>query len=283
MLKSICNFRAACWVLTGAFLLAACHRSTIPSTTTTSPGTDTGAFEQTPVWADEFNTSGKPDTAKWSYDTGGSGWGNNELQYYTAGPNVEVKNGVLVLEARKEPMGDKKYTSTRMVSKNKGDFLYGRFEARAKLPKGRGLWPAIWMLPTDWAYGGWPRSGEIDIMEEVGFDPDRIHISIHTEAYNHIKGTQKTATTIIPSATDSFHLYRVDWTPEEIKGYIDDRLIFRFTNEHKTFAEWPFDKKFHWLLNVAVGGNWGGQKGVDDTVFPATMEIDYVRVYKLKE
>ncbi|HYK56934.1 MAG TPA: glycoside hydrolase family 16 protein, partial [Flavisolibacter sp.] len=187
------------------------------------------------------------------------------------------------IEAKKEERGGKGYTSARMVSKNKGDFLYGRFEARAKIPKGPGLWPAIWMLPTDWAYGGWPRSGEIDIMEQVGFEPQKLHISVHTEAYNHVKGTQKTATTIIPSATDDFHLYRVDWTPEDIKGYIDERLIFSFANEHKTVAEWPFDKKFHWLLNIAVGGNWGGLQGVDDTVFPAKMEVDYVRVYKLLE
>jgi beta-glucanase (GH16 family) len=281
MLKTICFYRIACFVLTAAFLLHACSNKTAPSTSASSPKTKTWKFEETPVWADEFNTDGKPDTTKWGYDTGGSGWGNNELQYYTAGPNVNIRNGMLAIEARKETMGDKNYTSTRMVSKNKGDFLYGRFEASAKLPKGRGLWPAIWMLPTDWAYGGWPQSGEIDIMEQVGFDPEKIHISVHTEAYNHIKGTQKTATTILPSATDSFHLYRVDWTPEDIKGYIDDKLIFSFANEHKTFAEWPFDKKFHWLLNIAVGGNWGGMQGVDETIFPAKMEIDYVRVYKL--
>ncbi len=238
-------------------------------------------FEATPDWTDEFTTEGKPDAAKWGYDTGGSGWGNNELQHYTAGNNVAIKNGMLEIEVRKEPMGNRNYTSTRLASRGKGDFLYGRFEARAKLPKGRGLWPAIWMLPTDWAYGDWPRSGEIDIMEEVGFDPYKIHMSVHTESYNHRKNTQKTGTTILPTAQDSFHLYRLDWTPDGIKGYVDDVLVLNFPNERKSVNEWPFDKKFHWLLNVAVGGDWGGIQGIDDTVFPATFKIDYVRTYKL--
>jgi beta-glucanase (GH16 family) len=238
-------------------------------------------FETTPVWGDEFTTDGKPDTTKWGYDTGGHGWGNNELEYYTAGGNVSAKNGLLVIEVRKENMSGNRYTSTRLVSKGKGDFLYGRFEARAKLPRGRGLWPAIWMLPTDWAYGGWPKSGEIDIMEQVGFDPYKVHMTVHTESYNHGKNTQKGAFQVVHTAMDSFHLYRVDWTPDHIKGYIDDVLVLTFANERKTSNEWPFDKKFHWLLNVAVGGNWGGQQGVDDTIFPAKMEIDYVRTYKL--
>jgi beta-glucanase (GH16 family) len=245
------------------------------------PIINTWNFEKSPVWADEFETGVKPDPTKWGYDTGGHGWGNNELQFYTAGENVFIENGILILEARKEEKDNNRYTSTRLISKNKGDFLYGRFEARARMPKGRGLWPAIWMLPTDWAYGNWPASGEIDIMEQVGFDPNTIHMSVHTEAYNHIAGTQKTAFTQLPSATDSFHIYRVDWTPEFIKGYIDDILLFSFLNENKEYKTWPFDKRFHWLLNLAVGGNWGGQKGVDETIFPARFEIDYVRVFKL--
>ena len=239
-------------------------------------------FASRPIWADEFSVAGPPDSLKWGYDVGGHGWGNNELQYYTAGDNVQVRNGTLVIEARKEVKGDRNYTSTRMVSKNRGDFLYGRFEARARLPKGRGLWPAIWMLPTDWAYGDWPRSGEIDIMEQVGYDPNTIHISVHTEAYNHMIGTQKTATRTLPGVTDSFHVYRVDWTPGYIKGFIDGEQLFHFDKEKKGVAQWPFDRRFHWILNLAVGGNWGGQQGVDESAFPATLEIDYVRVYPLK-
>lgn len=241
-------------------------------------------FETTPVWADEFNYTGLPDNTKWGYDTGGDGWGNNELQYYTnREENAAVGNGLLTITAKKETYQNRNYTSARLVSKGKGDFLYGRFEVKAKLPKGKGTWPAIWMLPTDWAYGGWPKSGEIDIMEHVGYDPNMVHISVHTEAYNHSINTQKTSKRTVDKAMEEFHLYRVDWTPYAIRGYIDDQLLFTFVNEEKGSATWPFDKKFHFLLNIAVGGNWGGAQGVDDSVFPAKMEIDYVRVYKMNE
>ncbi|WP_423735071.1 glycoside hydrolase family 16 protein [Chitinophaga caseinilytica] len=239
-------------------------------------------FEATPIWADEFDYNGLPDPAKWTYDLGGGGWGNNELQYYTdKAANAQVANGMLSVIARKEKMDNRDYTSARLVSKGRGDFLYGRFEIKAKLPAGKGTWPAIWMLPTDWAYGDWPKSGEIDIMEHVGYDPNRVHMSVHTEAYNHSIGTQKTATTTVDKAIGDFHVYRVDWTPYAIRGYIDGSLLFTFTNESKGYKTWPFDKKFHFLLNIAVGGNWGGQQGIDDSVFPAVMEIDYVRAYKM--
>jgi beta-glucanase (GH16 family) len=180
-------------------------------------------------------------------------------------------------------MGGKNFTSTRLVSRGKGDFLYGRFEVRAKVPVGRGTWPAVWMLPTDWAYGGWPASGEIDILEHVGFDPNVVHISVHTQAYHHSIGTQKTATRTLPEAQTAFQVYRVDWTPQDIQGFVNGTQIFQFKNEAKGFAVWPFDKKFHWLINLAVGGNWGGQQGIDETAFPATFEVDYVRVYPLIE
>jgi beta-glucanase (GH16 family) len=169
------------------------------------------------------------------------------------------------------------------VTKGKGDFLYGRFEIKAKLPAGKGTWPAIWMLPTDWAYGDWPKSGEIDIMEHVGYDPDVIHITTHTEAYYFKIGTQKTAVKKIANATTDYHLYRVDWTPYAISGYIDNQLIFKFVNEGKGYTVWPFDKKFHLLLNIAVGGDWGGAQGMDDSIYPVTMDVDYVRVYKMIE
>ncbi|WP_276499301.1 glycoside hydrolase family 16 protein [Pontibacter litorisediminis] len=242
------------------------------------------SFSSSPVWADEFDYTGKPDPGKWGYDTGGHGWGNNELQYYTDKlSNASVAGGVLTITARKQKKAGMDYTSARLVSKNKGDFLYGRFEVRAKLPTGRGTWPAIWMLPTDWAYGGWPKSGEIDIMEHVGYDQNRVHITVHTEAYNHSKGTQKGKQEIVPTASTNFHLYRVDWTPDDIKGYIDDKLIFDYPNEGTGYQAWPFDKRFHLLLNVAVGGDWGGAQGVDPGVFPQAMEVDYVRVYKMLE
>lgn len=236
-------------------------------------------FETTPAWIDEFNVDGSPDASKWSYDIGGHGWGNNELQYYTDGLNTSVNNGILKIIAKKEAYSGKDYTSARMISKNKGDWLYGRFEVKAKLPKGRGSWPAIWMLPTDWFYGNWPNSGEIDIMEHVGYDQNRVHITIHTKALNHLLGTQKGANKIINTATDEFHVYRVDWASYGIRGYIDDEKIFEFMNQGAGSDYWPFDKRFHLILNIAVGGSWGGAMGIDDTIFPATMEVDYVRVF----
>lgn len=241
-------------------------------------------FETNPAWSDEFDYTGLPNSTKWGYDIGGSGWGNNELQYYTdVINNAKVENGILTITARKETMANRNYTSARLVTKNKGDFLYGRLEVRAKLPAGRGTWPAIWMLPTDWAYGDWPKSGEIDIMEHVGYDPNNVLFSIHTQAYNHSIGTQKSGGQLIPTAIADYHKYRVDWTPYAVRGYFDDQLVFTFVNEGKGYASWPFDKRFHLLINLAVGGNWGGAQGVDDTVFPASFMIDYVRFYKMIE
>jgi len=269
------------------FSYAACSQKDEPKpyiATPTAPVDKNWKFETTPVWADEFDYTGTPDPKKWGYDTGGHGWGNNELQYYTdKASNASVANGVLTITARKENEGGMEYTSARLVTKNKGDFLYGRIEVRAKLPTGKGTWPAIWMLPTDWAYGGWPKSGEIDIMEHVGYDQNNVHITVHTEDYNHGKGTQKGKSKIVPTASTAFHNYRVDWTPYSIKGFIDDEKVFEFINEGKGFTSWPFDKRFHLLLNIAVGGNWGGAQGVDPTVYPQSMEVDYVRVYKLIE
>ena len=246
------------------------------------PGDSAWTFETTPVWADEFDYTGLPDKTKWGYDIGGSGWGNNELEYYTDSiSNASVAAGILTITAKKEPKEGRNYTSARLVTKGKGDFLYGRIEVKAKLPAGKGTWPAIWMLPTDWAYGGWPKSGEIDIMEHVGYDPNVVHITAHTEAYYFKINTQKTATNKIDNATTAFHVYRMDWTPYALRGYIDDQLIFQFANEGKGYTVWPFDKKFHLLLNVAVGGDWGGAQGLDETAFPAAMQVDYVRVYKM--
>lgn len=241
-------------------------------------------FEAGPSWQDEFDYTGAPDPAKWGYDIGGQGWGNNELQYYTdSTDNASVADGVLTIIARKEKKEDRDYTSARVISKGKGDFLYGRFEIKAKLPPGKGTWPALWMLPTDQAYGGWPKSGEIDIMEHVGYDPNRVHITTHTQAYYFQINTQKTATKVIDGAMSQFYLYRVDWTPDAIRGYIDDALVLEFPNEGKGYKVWPFDQRFHLLMNIAVGGDWGGKEGVDDTIFPASMQVDYVRVYRLIE
>ena len=239
------------------------------------------------IWSDEFNYSGLPDTSKWSYDIGSSGWGNHELQNYTNGnlENVHVHNGSLYLTARKQNHGDvlieksARYTSARMVSKFKGDWKYGKIEARAILPKGVGVWPAIWMLPTDWKYGGWPASGEIDIMENVGYIKDTVFGTVHTKAYNHIIHTQKGGSLFVKNSAAKFHIYAVEWTPESIAFLIDGKPYYYFPNEHKSSAEWPFDQHFHLLMNIAVGGDWGGKFGVDDRIFPATMKVDYIRVF----
>ncbi|WP_316766192.1 glycoside hydrolase family 16 protein [Pedobacter frigiditerrae] len=241
-------------------------------------------FETTPSWADEFDYNGLPATGKWDYDLGGSGWGNNEKQYYTNSlANASVADGKLSITAKKESMNGMAYTSTRLVTRNKLDVLYGRIEVSAKLPTGKGTWPAIWMLPTDRAYGDWPKSGEIDIMEHVGYDQNNVHFTTHTEAYYFKINTQKTSTKMIPDASSAFHKYRVDWTPYAVRGYYDDVIIFEFANEGKGYKVWPFDKRFHLLLNLAIGGDWGGSQGIDDNIFPQKMEVDYVRYYKMIE
>ena len=239
------------------------------------------AFETTPMWEDNFNANGNPDPSKWVLETGGSGWGNNELQNYTASGNASVTGGNLVITAKKESSNGRNYSSARLITKGKAEWTYGRFEIRAKLPKGRGTWPAIWMLHATPSYGSWPASGEIDIMEHVGYEPNKVHFSVHTSAYNHSIGTQKSSNKIVPTATDEFHKYRLDWTPFSVKGFIDDVQYFEFKNENAGFTKWPFNIKYFMILNVAVGGNWGGAQGVDDSVFPASLEIDYVKVFKL--
>jgi len=237
-------------------------------------------FSTDPVWSDEFNTNGKPDATKWLYEigTGNSGWGNNELQYYTKGDNVNIANGILTIEARKEEKLGASYTSTRMITKGLSDFLYGRFEARIKVPTGKGTWPAFWMLPTDNSYGIWPKSGEIDILEHVGKKPEEVLMSVHTDANSG--GNSKTSRFTVPTATTDFHIYRVDWTPYSIRGYVDNEKKFEYINGNVGFSTWPFNKKFFLILNLAIGGNLGGLE-VDPAIFPAKMNVDYVRVYSL--
>lgn len=235
------------------------------------------------VWSDEFDYTGLPDSTKWSYDTAGNewSWGNNEAQHYTAynKENVFVSDGVMRITAIKKEEGGKKYTSARMITKGKGDWLYGRFEIRAKLPTGVGTWPAIWMLPTDWEYGGWPASGEIDIMENVGYDPTTIVGTAHTEAYNHSINTQISSNIDCPDCFSEFHVFALEWEENEYRIYLDDTHYYTFKNDGSGYKAWPFDKRFHLLINLAIGGNWGGQKGIDDSLFPHIFEIDYVRVY----
>ncbi len=230
------------------------------------------------VWSDEFNEAGAPDENKWGYDIGGGGWGNQELQNYTnSSTNSFVKDGKLTIKAVKQ---NGTWTSARLVTKGKGDWLHGRIEVKAKLPAGKGTWPAIWMLPTDWVYGGWPKSGEIDIMEHVGYEMGKVHGTIHTEAYNHSIGTQLGGSIEVDKADSEFHVYAIEWTENEIIWYVDRKEYYRVNNPNKTYKEWPFDKRFHLILNIAIGGSWGGAQGIDSNLEEATMEVDYVRVYK---
>ncbi|NTW23477.1 MAG: glycoside hydrolase family 16 protein [Lentimicrobium sp.] len=232
------------------------------------------------IWSDEFDYSGPPAPASWSYDLGDHGWGNNELQNYTdSRENSVVHDGKLIIKARKH---DSTWTSARLVTKNKVDFLYVRVEVRAKLPTGKGTWPAIWILSTDREYGGWPGSGEIDIMEHVGYDPGKVHATVHTGNYNGSLGTQIGNSIMVPDYATAFHTYAMEWNSEKVDFYLDDEKYFTFNNDKTgNYATWPFDKRFHLILNIAIGGNWGGSRGIDPNLTEATMEIDYVKLYSL--
>ena len=241
------------------------------------------------VWSDEFDKPGAIDSTKWSWETGGHGWGNNESQFYTDNRpencRVELfpdgKNSRLIIEAHKEQFEGKNYTSARLKSVE--NWTYGRLEVRAKLPNGRGLWPAVWMLPTERSYGrgGWPDNGEIDVMEQVGYEPNTIHATVHTKSFNHNIGTQVGKQTIVPTATDDFNDYVLEWRPHQISVFVNGLRYFTFDRQGRDWQAFPFDKPFRLLLNIAVGGNWGGKNGIDDTIFPQRMEIDYVRFYKM--
>ncbi len=236
------------------------------------------------VWNEEFNYSGLPDEKYWSYETGCANR-NNEAQYYASKrlENTKVENGFLTITARKETLNGCNYTSGNIHTRYKADWLYGKIEVRAKLPKGKGMWPAIWMMSTDETYGTWPKSGEMDIMENVGFDPNKIFMTIHTEAYNHIIGTQKSSNTLLADVYDTYHIYSIEWFADRVDFLIDGAKYFTFTKSGSTSAVWPFDKPFYVILNVAVGGDWGGEQGIDPLIFPQQMSVDYVRVSKWQQ
>jgi beta-glucanase (GH16 family) len=251
-------------------------------------GSKVYSFETTPAWSDEFDVNGLPNNQIWGYDVGGGGWGNNELQNYTANDldNASVENGKLIITAIKEASGTRQYSSARLVTKGKRDMKYGRIEIKAKIPAGRGSVSALWMLASQTTYGTtfWPDQGEIDIMEHVGFNPGIIHASIQTNIFNYTIATQKTAKTTLPTFDKEFHIYRMDWTPDEIKAFLDDNEFFSFKRrQFAPWQEWPFHHPQHILVNIAIGGNWGGLNGIDDTIFPIRMELDYIRYYPLKQ
>jgi beta-glucanase (GH16 family) len=234
-----------------------------------------------PVFADEFSTPGSLDPAKWSYEIGYLR--NNEKQYYTSrSENIRVENGMLVIEARKEPYNGYSYTSASIETYGRFEFTYGRVEVRAKIPTGKGTWPAIWTLGSNINAGvGWPTCGEIDIMENVGYEPPTlIHGTVHTAAYNTLLGNQRTATVTVSNASQDFHVYAMEWYPDRIDLFIDGRKYLTFQNEGTGVRVWPFDLPQFLKINLAIGGDWGGLQGIDDSLFPHRYYIDYVRVFK---
>lgn len=250
---------------------------------TPTPPPPTPVLPYTLVWSDEFDSPGLPDPGKWGYDVGGNGWGNNELEYYTNArtENARVENGNLVIEARKESYNGSNYTSARLLTKNKAQWTYGKFEIRAKIPKGKGIWPAIWTLSANDPLH-WPDDGELDIMEAVGFNPNVIYGTAHNKKYNGANGLQKGGNILIPTAEDSFHVYKMEWTATRIDWYVDDTQYYSYTDPGLGIDAWPYNKDFFIILNVAFGGNWGGSQGTDDSIFPQQMLVDYVRVYQRK-
>ena len=248
------------------------------------------------VWSDEFDVAGRPDPARWTNEVGFIR--NGERQYYTAGrsENTRVENGRLIIEARKEKFpnprhtpgsGDWRraesadYTSASLTTHGRTAWRGGRVEVRAKVPRGLGVWPAIWMLGVDDKRAGWPRCGEIDIMEYVGFDPHVIHANVHTSKYNHVRGNGKGSRLRVEAPFSDWHTYALEWHSDRLDFFVDDNKYFTYAKEKDAKEDaWPFDQPCYLILNLAIGGSWGGQRGIDDTIFPQRFEIDYVRVYQ---
>jgi beta-glucanase (GH16 family) len=226
------------------------------------------------VWSDEFNTDGLPDATKWGYDLGNNnGWGNNEQEYYTSrADNAVVINGSLKITAKKESFSGSNYTSARLLSKDKYSFKYGKVEIRAKLPAGGGTWPALWMLGSNIGTAGWPACGEIDIMEHLGNDLNRIYGTLHYPGRSG--GSADGASRVITNASTDFHVYQLEWSSSLIKISVDDQLIHSVVNSSAI----PFNSNFFFILNVAMGGNFGG--AIDPAFSSASMEVDYIRVYQ---
>jgi len=229
------------------------------------------------VWEDNFDGDSL-NSDVWNFELGDGcpnlcGWGNNELQIYTQ-KNHELKDGLLTISAKHK---DGVYTSTKINTREKREFQYGKIEVRAKLPTGKGLWPAFWMLGSNIKEVGWPLSGEIDILEYVGKEPETIFTTLHTaDSYGSSINTRKD---VVKGIEEGFHIYSIDWTKDKIDFFIDHKLFYSFVPKNKSVEVWPFDQPFYMILNVAIGGNFGGAV-VDNSVFPQEFVIDYVRVYQ---
>ena len=265
-------------VAIAAIAVLSCKDKSSPTSDQPTAPTDTIPVPAgwTLVWNDEFSGP-RIDSTKWSHEVNDNGGGNNELQYYTArSENSFIRDGALVIQARKEAYLTRQYTSARMVSRLKGDWRYGRFEINAQVPYGKGMWPAIWMMPTDSEYGGWPASGEIDIMEILGHEPWKTYGTIHfgssPASHQQAGGNYSLAA---GTFAGGFHVFAIEWDSTQIRWYVDGTKFFQ-----TTIAQ-PFDKRFFMILNVAVGGNWPGNPD-EFTSFPQEMLVDYVRVYRRK-
>ena len=234
------------------------------------------------IWSDEFDTDGAPNPRDWGYDIGDGcpdlcGWGNNESQYYTdSSNNVIVSDGTLKIIAKRETLNGSEYTSTRMLTQDKFQFTYGRVDVRAKLPTGQGTWPAIWMLGANLPEVGWPAAGEIDIMEHVGRIQDEVSSALHTPS--SFGNTINTNRITVEGVSNDFHIYSVNWSPDEISFLVDNEIHYQYNPNNKTAANWPFDTDQFILFNVAMGGTLGGD--IDPNFIESTLEIDYVRVYQ---
>lgn len=235
---------------------------------------------ETLVFVDEFDRDGLLDPARWDYEEGRVR--NGELQHYTRArrENARIENGVLVLEARREDFAGASYTAASVITKGRAAFRHARVEVRAKLPAGRGVWPAIWLLGTDIDTLGWPRCGEIDVLEFVGHEPGVVHANVHSESSNHLLGNGRGARIPLVSASDAFHVYGVAWDARTMVFTLDGEPTFTIANDGTGPASWPFDRSFYLLLNFAVGGSWGGRQGVDESVFPQRLLVDWVRVWE---
>ncbi len=261
-----------CFILFSICLFSFCKKSTEQNTVTVPPvqnPADTSTYQL--VWSDEFNNA-SIDTSVWNFETGGNGFGNNEQEYYQRA-NADIENGNLVITAKKETVGTNNYTSARLTTQGKKDFLYGRIEARIKLPVGQGFWPAFWMLGSNVNTVGWPACGETDIMEHINAD-SLIYGTIHWDNNGHVQDGDKTTTT--PS---EYHVYSVQWDEYSIKWYVDS-IEYHVSDITKNSTD-EFHQPFFILLNFAVGGNWPGQT-INDALLPAKMYVDYVRVYQKK-
>ena len=235
------------------------------------------------VWSDEFSNSGAPNPSKWNYERGYVR--NNELQYFTDRPeNVRVSDGKLIIEARRDYAtvdgAQREITSASVTTRNIQSWQYGKIDIRAKLPASLGTWPALWMLPNSWPSIVWPLCGEIDIMKHVGYDPDYVHTTVHTEANNHTKGNQLFKSTYLPDVDDAFHNYGIEWNDQKIDFFVDGGKVYTVSKNGNTIEEWPFDQPFYLIMNLSFGGSWGGLQGVDKSSLPQTYLVDYVRVYE---